>query len=253
MLECRNEAQESNSALKPIFNWPHRAIIFWLLVSSIIVNSFVGLCVQVASLNFVFALNCESLTLLQSLVSSFIYNAILLIFISYILHKKRISFHKFGIHFKREFKTLGFYWTLGMALNFLFFHLQIDLFKYVTPLPADLLKTHWPIILGVHLFIAGLLGPFVEEILFRGILFRSLINHTTANSAIVINTIIFVLCHIGGIGSIFYFIGIVLTGGVLCVIYLKTRNITNAIIFHAAWNITGILQIYFRIFEALPT
>lgn len=243
MPECMSRVQESDSALKPVFNWPPIGIIFWLLLITIVFNPVVLTIVYLLSLNL--ELDERSLVLLQSLISGFITHCIFLVVVLCILRNERISLDKFGIHFKGDFRIYGVCLILGALLNFLYVHLQFTSFQSAPLAPLKFPKPYWWFVLWFQLISIGLLIPFVEEILFRGILFRSLLIHNTAGAAIAINAAIFSLCHIWTIEYFIDSVGITLVGCVSCIVYLKTRELMNAVIFHSAWNIAATIQTYF--------
>ncbi len=243
MPGCMNELQESNTALKPIFDWPLIGIIGWLLLITIIFNPIVLTFVYLLSSNL--ELDERSLILLQSLISGFVTHCAFLVVILYMLRNEGISFCKFGIHFKGNFGLYGFCLILGALLEFSFVHFQF-VFLQSTPLtPLEFPKSYWWFVLWFHLISVGFLIPLVEEILFRGILFRSLLSYTNAGAAIAINIAVFLLCHIWVIEYTIDVIGIALVGCVSCIIYLKTRELVNAILFHMTWNIAATIQTYF--------
>lgn len=79
----------------------------------------------------------------------------------------------------------------------------------------------------------GIIGPILEEILFRYIFYNRLKKKHTKKTAIIINSIIFGLIHLNLINIIYAFI----LGIVLNLVYEKYQNIMAPILIHIAGNI----------------
>lgn len=79
----------------------------------------------------------------------------------------------------------------------------------------------------------GIIGPILEEILFRYIFYNRLKKKHTKKTAIIINSIIFGLIHLNLINIIYAFI----LGIVLNLVYEKYQNIMAPILIHTAGNI----------------
>lgn len=92
------------------------------------------------------------------------------------------------------------------------------------------------------------ISPFFEELIFRGILakeFCAFDNKINATCFIIIESIVFGLMHFQSTGSTFSMISAVaipmLSGILLGVIYLKTKNLSYSIITHSSFNLITIL------------
>lgn len=86
----------------------------------------------------------------------------------------------------------------------------------------------WPSIL-----VTVIVAPIIEEILFRGILFKKLREkHSLAFSAIV-GGLIFAVMHINPIQAI----AVLPMGIYLCLMYQKLGSIIPGIFLHASWNL----------------
>jgi len=83
-----------------------------------------------------------------------------------------------------------------------------------------------------------LLGPFAEEIVFRGVLFRTLRARMPLALAIVLSAAAFALLH--PYRAAIYQVGLV---GVLSAwVYHRTGSLWPSIVAHAAWNTMLTLQ-----------
>ena len=89
----------------------------------------------------------------------------------------------------------------------------------------------------ITLISTGLLGPIIEELMFRGIIYNELKNKYKSMKAILITTIFFAIIHFNII-QILYALAI---GFILIFVYEKYKNIKAPIILHMASNITTTL------------
>jgi membrane protease YdiL (CAAX protease family) len=84
------------------------------------------------------------------------------------------------------------------------------------------------------------LAPIVEELIFRGCLYRFLKSQTTILPAQIISGILFSLIH----ANIFSFLPLVLVGVLLARVYEKTGSILVSIWFHAFFNGYTLLMLF---------
>ena len=89
----------------------------------------------------------------------------------------------------------------------------------------------------VTLISTGLIGPIIEELMFRGIIYNELKNKYSNMKAILITTIFFAVIHFNIIQIIYTFA----LGFILIFVYEKYKNIKAAIALHMASNITTTL------------
>lgn len=83
-----------------------------------------------------------------------------------------------------------------------------------------------------------LIAPIAEEILYRGILFRSLANRLGVLAGALVSSVIFASLHFYGI---YGFISVVLFGFISSLIYRATGSLMNAIFLHICFNLSVIL------------
>jgi len=87
-----------------------------------------------------------------------------------------------------------------------------------------------------------LLGPLVEEIFFRGILYSSYRRKYGPKIAIFFTTLFFVTIHIGG-----NYFEIIIFGIILTILYEKTESLFLTFITHASFNLFYTLFFYYLI------
>lgn len=87
----------------------------------------------------------------------------------------------------------------------------------------------------------GLIGPVIEEMLFRGIILRGFITHYTPPTAILLSAILFAAIHM----NIYQIPVALLFGWFLGWVYFNTRSLLPCILGHSAYNL-GTLTIVER-------
>lgn len=89
----------------------------------------------------------------------------------------------------------------------------------------------WGLLLGV--ISACIAAPIAEEILYRGVLFRSLDNRLPTAVAVIISSVVFALVHFYTLPSLIM-VGSV--GAVCALSYSASRSLLTAIVLHALYN-----------------
>jgi membrane protease YdiL (CAAX protease family) len=103
-----------------------------------------------------------------------------------------------------------------------------------------------------HFFTIVILGPIMEELLFRGLFFKSFLKHYNVRIAIVMSSSLFAILHVDF--DQYYlsdFLASFLFGIFLALIILKTENIRIAIGCHIFWNLLNaiLLPLIFVLFN----
>lgn len=95
---------------------------------------------------------------------------------------------------------------------------------------------------GTLILLAVVMAPIFEEIVFRGIIQKGLINKGTKPwKAIAISALVFGLVH----GNPWQFVGAVLLGAVLGLVYYKTKSLLLSILLHAFNNLVSSILIFY--------
>ena len=97
-----------------------------------------------------------------------------------------------------------------------------------------------PVAIGLLVFAAVILAPIVEELIFRGCLYRFLKSQTTVLPAQIASGILFSMIH----WNLLSFLPLVLVGIFLARIYEKTGSILVAIWFHAFFNAFSLSMLF---------
>ncbi len=82
----------------------------------------------------------------------------------------------------------------------------------------------------------GLAAPIMEEVLFRGLIFRRLRTYCKFPVALIVSSLIFGLCH----GNILQFFYAFLLGLLMGLLYERFRTLLAPIVFHAAANLFSV-------------
>jgi len=82
-------------------------------------------------------------------------------------------------------------------------------------------------------------APLSEELLFRGLLFRFLLEKTPARIALVLSSVLFALLH----ASIHSFLPLCFIGLLLAKVYHDTRDLRTPIFFHLYFNLFSFLNL----------
>ena len=89
----------------------------------------------------------------------------------------------------------------------------------------------------VQIICSGIIGPIIEELLFRGIIFNKLKEKYSVEKAMILSTIIFSLLHL----SIVDIIYTMFFGYLLVYVYNRYHNLKDSIIMHIMANIVVII------------
>lgn len=124
------------------------------------------------------------------------------------------------------------WWLTNISLM----SLAVNYSKTLSDASDDLTKTMTSLagsVFGV-LYIV-LIGPFLEELIFRGIIVKGMIPRYGAKKAIFVSALLFGIAHFSPVQSIAAF-G---TGIILGIIYLKTGSLRICILIHILNNVTA--------------
>lgn len=101
-------------------------------------------------------------------------------------------------------------------------------------------NSEYPVATGLLAVFAIVLAPAVEEIIFRGAIYRFLKGHTTLLVAQVISGAFFAIIHF----NLMSFLPLLAIGIILARFYEKSGNILLPMLFHSLWNSFSLLLIF---------
>ncbi|TVP77767.1 MAG: CPBP family intramembrane metalloprotease [Puniceicoccaceae bacterium] len=97
-----------------------------------------------------------------------------------------------------------------------------------------------PLAIGLLVVMAVVLAPIVEEIIFRGCLYRFLKSQTTVLAAQILSGVLFSLMH----NNLFSFFPLLIFGVLLARVYERSGNLLVPIWLHAFFNGFSLLMLY---------
>ena len=113
-----------------------------------------------------------------------------------------------------------------------------EYYQYFTDLMAKMTSNKATLIL-----LAVIMAPVFEEIVFRGIIMKGLLNKgMKPKTAIIISAVVFGLVH----ANPWQFVGAVLLGSVLGLVYYKTKSLLLPILLHAFNNLCSSILIFYN-------
>lgn len=186
---------------------------------------------------FIYALyNIDKINYFVNNYLSIITIIINIIIIIFIIKKYKIKYKKINI------KSIIPY--IYFCLSFTIFYNLIILYLNKTTNSSD--------INIIILFISsGIVGPILEELVFRKLIIDKLIKFNSINKTIIISSLIFSLLHLNIIRIIYTFI----IGIIYGYVYISNKNMLYSIIIHSISNIVVLFiysyNIYVLIFSLL--
>lgn len=144
-----------------------------------------------------------------------------IIYIIYIIKKNRIKVNKYNLI--DNYPKIYLFISIPLFLNSLI--LLINNQKIPT------------INIYIALFGSVIIGPILEELIFRYLIYNNLNKFNNKNTSIILSSLIFALVHNGFINIVYAFI----IGTILTIIYSKNKNIKEVIILHMVANFMSLL------------
>jgi membrane protease YdiL (CAAX protease family) len=97
--------------------------------------------------------------------------------------------------------------------------------------------------LAVFVVVAGFVAPFVEELLFRGLLLRALMRRMTATGAVMVSAIAFALLHLldPSLGTVVALPALTAVGVVSGVLAVRTGDLSRSILLHVGFNLVTVV------------
>lgn len=144
-----------------------------------------------------------------------------IIYIIYIIKKHRIKVNKYNLI--DNYPKIYLFISIPLFLNSLI--LLINNQKIPT------------INIYIALFGSVIIGPILEELIFRYLIYNNLNKFNNKNTSIILSSLIFAFVHNGFINIVYAFI----IGTILTIIYSKNKNIKEVIILHMVANLMSLL------------
>jgi len=107
-------------------------------------------------------------------------------------------------------------------------------------LVTDIIRSGNPITVAFAVVAVVGIGPVLEEIVFRGLIFRFMRDRLGFIIAMILSSLLFAGFH----GELYFFLQQALLGVVLCIAYERTQSLTTPIIIHCLNNLAAIVVNY---------
>lgn len=126
--------------------------------------------------------------------------------------------------------SLSTYWLLVFVLDPIM-PTFVDFLMTEVPMPTN------PLYLVIEILTITILGPIIEEFVFRGVFLHRFIKKTSMWGGILISSILFGILHADMIGAFLF-------GVIACLLYLRTGNLLIPILMHILNNTLAVLAAY---------
>ena len=93
-----------------------------------------------------------------------------------------------------------------------------------------------------YVAVVSLVAPIWEEMIFRGFLLPSFTRYFRVDVAVLLSSLIFALAHF----SMERLIPLTFLGMLMCVVYIRSRNILAPIILHSLWNAFAFVELIWK-------
>ena len=135
----------------------------------------------------------------------------------------------------KSFKLRFFLPLILVALGLMIVLSECDnIMRYYFPAPQYLDAFFFNLFSGglVSFITAGIIGPFIEEVLFRGLILRGFLARYSTKKAIILSSLLFAVFHL----NIYQFLPTFILGIFLSWIFIKLHSLWPCIFFHAFYN-----------------
>ncbi|MDN4609221.1 CPBP family intramembrane glutamic endopeptidase [Sporosarcina highlanderae] len=126
--------------------------------------------------------------------------------------------------------SLSSFWLLVFVIDPIFPSF-VDFLMTEVPMPST------PILLVTEIIAITILGPIVEEFVFRGVFLHRFMKKTSMWGGILISSILFGILHADMIGAFLF-------GVIACLLYLRTGNLLLPILMHILNNTLAVIASY---------
>ena len=126
--------------------------------------------------------------------------------------------------------------SLSITINSLF--IKFGLIKYSLT-ESTIEPIYYYIALFIRIILSCIIGPFIEELLYRGLLYKFLSKKFNIIISAVLTTIVFSISHFSIIQALFA----LLIGIILIIFYIKEKNLTVTFLIHSGCNIGSLFVV----------
>jgi|GEM_PF-3569187 len=181
-----------------------------------------------------------------SLIAEYIATGIILTIVYFLIIRRRhLDWRKFGFLPVKFWTTLGWV-TLGFIVTFIIWMAVTPIFIFFLPQidlteSQEIFQSGMSITAQVLMIVyAVIVGPFVEEVVFRGVVLTSTSNRFGLVMGVIISTGIWSILHFQANIIIFTMI----FGVVLSYMYFRTQSLWTCYLTHVLKNLIAVIALY---------
>ena len=218
--------------------------ILWFLVLSIILGGLSGIGVAMVATKYDLNLNPGDQLFIGRLIGQAVFIIAMFYFIQ--LRFKWTEFYLHSVWFLKRIdqRHMGMGLLLGILLMSISAWFSKAITGNVSPPPIHPIQFDWRIVLPLEFLVYGFMVGVVEEIFFRGLLYRALRRTYSAPWAVFLSAIPFTAFHIELILNPLNTITIFIFGVFAAMLFERTRSLNPCIGCHVSANIT-VFMIYY--------
>ena len=146
-----------------------------------------------------------------------------------------------GLRYYSIAKTIWYSFISLLAIllvSFLYVFLMNSFFGIEAPSSKiEILVANRSISSNILLVVVAVVGPFSEEIFFRGFLYSAFKKSWGVNAALFLSSLFFAVVHL----ELYSFIPLMIIGWILAYLFEKTKSLMPAIFLHGVYNLILIL------------
>lgn len=182
---------------------------------------------------------------LEVLAQYFIAGFVILAVYLFVIRKYKLDLTSFGFRRLPILKTVA-YVVLAFIATFVSWIVLIPFIMIFFP-TVDISESQnifqmsmGPVAQVLLVIYAVIIGPFIEEVVFRGVVFPAVSRRFNIYAGIIVNTLIWSLLHF----QINVIIFTLIFGVILSYLYLKTQSIWPSYLTHVCKNLMAVIAIY---------
>ena len=224
--------------------WSVRKVLLWAVLFIILLGfgtSIVTVIVEFVNIVFECDINQYTRLFIGAIGGGIFSHTIFLIFVIHRVRKASFSFRNIWISYDWKFKAISGSLLLGLLWGGASPLVQRIVIGIIDT-PATSLQIDRYLSISLYLMNIALVGPVVEEVFFRGVMFQVFDKAFSTTRAVLFSSLIFSLCHIDYMllptgQMLFSLIETFLFGVVAAMLFKHTQSLNNCIVFHSSANL----------------
>ncbi|MCJ7728203.1 MAG: CPBP family intramembrane metalloprotease [Actinobacteria bacterium] len=163
------------------------------------------------------------------------------------IFRRKSNLRDLGLRYYSIAKTIWYSILSLLAIffvSFLYMFLMNSLFGIENPeSKIEILVGNRSISSNILLVVVAVIGPFSEEVFFRGFLYSAFKKSWGVNVALLLSSFLFAIVHL----QLYSFIPLIIIGWLLAYLFEKTKSLLMPIFLHGVYNLILILILLGRL------